>query len=77
MILFQGLKEKKRREGKRENALARRGEESGEGKGGKYLRKENIWSAKKKKTEKEKKEKKENIWRKKVYFFVEVKKNGE
>ena len=38
----------------------------GEGKGGKYLKKENIFLCWRRKTEKEKEE---NLWRRKISFF--------
>ena len=45
---------------------------NGEGKGEKYLEKENFVFGRE---EKAKKEKEEIIWRGKIYFFVEEKKN--
>ena len=46
----------------------------GEGKGGKYLKKENIFLCWRRKTEKEKEE---NIGRRKISFFSVEEKNGE
>ena len=47
--------------------------EKGEGKGRRYLEKENVIFVEEKKTEKEIEE---NIWRRKIYFFAEKKGKG-